>query len=194
MWVSALACAPGLEEPLSSVQGLVTVPMRLPRRAGKGAWQVGGRRPAPPRGPGTRGPPAPPPARPHPAGRPRRRAAGDKVAAQTPRPIAAQPAARSSLALAPPQTRTRVVLGGRDSGARGPGNCLPPLPQDRSGRQGSPARVCVRTSVRACQRVHVSAPLAPSHQPPNRLVPVNCIFPARCGDTPAKSPPCVVCR
>lgn len=40
------------------------------------------------------------PARPHPAGRPRRRAAGDKVAAQTPRPIAAQPAARSSLALA----------------------------------------------------------------------------------------------
>lgn len=40
------------------------------------------------------------PARPHPAGRPRRRAAGDKVAAQTPRPIAEQPAARSSLALA----------------------------------------------------------------------------------------------
>lgn len=75
------------------------------------------------------------------------------------------------------------MLGGRDSGARGPGNCLPPLPQDRSRRQGSPARVCVRTSVRACQLVRVSAPLAPSHQPPNRLVPVNYIFSARCGDT-----------
>jgi hypothetical protein len=75
-----------------------------------------------------------------------------------------------------------VVLGERDSGARGPGNCLPPLPQDRSRRQGSPARVCVRTSVRACQRVRVNAPLAPSHQPPNRLVPVNCIFPDRCGN------------
>lgn len=61
------------------------------------------------------------------------------------------------------------MLGERDSGARGSGNCLPPLPQDRSRRQGSPSRVCVRTSVRACQRVRVNAPLAPSHQPPNRL-------------------------
>lgn len=57
------------------------------------------------------------------------------------------------------------MLGGRDSGARGPGNCLPPLPQDRSRRQGSPTRVCVRMSVRACQRERAPRALAPTPKP-----------------------------
>lgn len=96
MRICVLDCAHGLEGPLNSVQCPVKVPHAARKERGRSAGGA-------PLLPGDRahvGPRRRLPARPHPAGRLRRRAAGDKVAVQTPRPIAAQPAASSSLALA----------------------------------------------------------------------------------------------
>lgn len=81
-----------------------------------------------------------------------------------------------------------MALRERDSGARGPGNCLPvPVPACKCRHQGWEAasgssarsawaptpvvRACVYTSV--CAR----ALPAPSHQPPNQLIRIKSIFP-----------------
>lgn len=144
-------------------------------------------RPPVPRVPTHLGPP-PPPSRP-----------GDKVAAQTPRPVAAEPAARSSARHRPAADEDPRRSGNATAALVAPVTASRPPPQPasavpRGGKQpqGSPARsawapappgarACVRACLcgaRVCVCACVRAPSpAPSHQPPNQLVPVNSIFP-----------------
>lgn len=189
LWVPV--CGSVLSSVLLGWRSPVTVPMWLPRRAGE--ERVAGRRAVPRSSPGAGHTWAPGAASPRVPTQRAAPAAAERLGIKwrrRRRALSPQPATRSSLALALRRPGPAWCSG--DVTAALVARVTASRPCLRIGATArGPLRACA--CARVCARVSVSAPLAPSHQPPNRLVPSTESSQPGVG-TRAKSSLCVACR